>query len=1263
MTLKNIIRLAILSGFLFLILPLSAQQKIIHWQLEEVTSENVLGQWFQEASFIDDSLNVPVYMEEVLLPEGSNELEYRLTNQQFETVELKIEGIGTEIKPVITIVTERKQKKARVCFIPLRLNPENGKLEKLVSFEANLNFLKNEQKNITASGFAATSVLASGKWYKIGIAQTGIYKISYQNLREWGLNPDKINPQTISLHSLGGKMLPESNSQPVQDDLPPVAIEVIGEEDGVFDPQDYILFYGESPHKWIINILGQKLNHQTNLYEDTTYYYLTYGVQNPLRIQDFVTPTLSATHRVDEYIFPLLHENNDQQLTKSGKEWYGETFDENSSQNFTFIVPNHKAGEKGIIEFDVAGRSFEANSFVLSYNQQELSTISLAGMSANLMTGLYARKGKALLNFTPQSDTIIFNLTHLKNHLYSLGYLNYIEVNVTRHLIFNGHQMPFTYMPRPQTGQIPEISLQTTQPDLRIWLVDDLHQPQNIPVQHSDTSVYFKIQAYNGHYFIAFDGSSYYTPTFIEEVHNQNLHALQPAEYIIITPASLWDEANRLAQIHREKDGISALTVNVEQIYNEFSSGAKDPVAIRNFMRMLYERAAPGEEPRYLLLFGDGSYDPKHRIPGNKYRIPTFQSQETLDLTSSFVCDDFYGLLDHEEGLDAYGAIDVGVGRFPVYTVEEAKNMVDNVENYLKKGPPAMLPWRNTFCFIADDEDGNEHLKGAEKLAKIIDTASSTININKIYIDAYKQYSTPNGNKYPDANKAITEQVNQGALFINYTGHGGETGWAHENILTVPEIVSWDNKGKMPIFVTATCEFSRYDDPERVSAGEHAVLLNDRGGIALFTTTRLSFSHTNNYLNQSFYITLFQQLKSGDTPRMGDLIRLSKNKNNNNIQIRNFTLLGDPALTPAFPQYSIKTTHINDIPVEIFTDTLKACQKVKVAGEIVNEQNQVISDFNGDIFITVFDKKTPIRTLANDQITFTYSFQIQNKQIAYTVAPVINGKFEGSFILPKDINLNNGNGKFSFYATDSLSDAAGAFTNFIIGGIDETLANDNEGPEIEMFLDDKNFAPGNLSSQNPVLFASLADSSGINSFGYGLGRNISAWIDGQTHSAVNLNDFFEPLNVWNTRGNITYTFHNLESGDHTLTLRAWDLQGNSNQKSIEFTVAPDASIKLWKITNHPNPFSHTTNFYFEHNQPGNLLRITIHIFNFQGIRVKTLISDQTTTGYGILPIQWDGRSESGDLLPSGMYLYQIIVENKVGTIRTQSQKLMIVRNN
>jgi len=1149
MTYKNITRLFFVFALVFHVFSVSAQRRILHWETLQTTTDTTLNLWLQEAAYINDSLNVPVYLEEIPLPVGSNGLEYNLKEVYFEKLESKISGIGTEIKINVTIVTECKQKKARITFIPLRINPENGQSEKLVSFEPSINFTTDKEVQFPASDFASSSLLASGKWYKIGVAQTGIYRITYHDLKKWGVNPDQIDPRTISLHGFGGRLLPESNLQKTQDDLPPVAIEVIGEEDGIFNPDDYILFYGENPHKWTLNVLGQKLTHQTNIYEDTTYYYLTYGIQNPARIEDFIPPTLSITHKIDYFTYPLLHEKNEQHLTKSGKEWYGETFNENSRQNFTFIVPDHKVGEKGIIELEVAGRSYEANSFVLSYNEQDLATIPLAGISGNLMSQLYARKGKALLNFTPQSDTIILDLTHVKNHPYSIGYLKYIEVNVIRQLIFRGPQMLFNYLPRPQTGQIPEISVQTTQPDLKIWLVDNLFQPQNIPLQNTDTSVYFKIQSYNGHYFIAFDGSSYYSPSFIEEVPNQNLHALQPAEFIIVSPKVLMNQAKRLAQIHQNREGIGTLTVDVKEIYNEFSSGAKDPSAIRNFMRMLYERAQPGEEPHYLLLFGDGSYDPKHRIPGNKWHIPTFQSQESLEMSSSFVCDDFYGLLDPEEGLDAYGAIDVGVGRFPVYTIEEAKNMVDKIENYFKEGPPAMLPWKNTFCFIADDENGNEHVKGAEKLANIVDTSSSIINVNKIYIDAYKQYSTSNGDKYPDVNKAITDQVNEGALFINYTGHGGETGWADENILTVPEIFNWNNKGKMPIFITATCQFSRYDDPERVSAGEHVIQYNNKGGVALFTTTRLTFSHTNNFLNQAFYVSLFEQLKSGNIPHMGDLIRMSKNKNNNNISIRNFSLLGDPVLIPAFPRYSIKTTHINDIPIEYFIDTLRGCQKVKISGEIVDEQENILSNFNGKIFVSVFDKKATIRTLGNDPNTTPMSFTIQNKRIAHTISKVINGRFEVWFILPKDIEQNYGFGKFSYYATDSISDAAGAFIDFIIGGIDEVLATDTEGPEIEIFLDDKNFISGNLSSPNPVLLASLADSSGINCFGYGLGRNISAWIDGQTSNAINLDDFFVPLDPLNTRGNITYTFHNLENGQHTLTLRAWDLQGNSNQKN------------------------------------------------------------------------------------------------------------------
>ncbi|MGC8864681.1 MAG: type IX secretion system sortase PorU [Bacteroidales bacterium] len=1215
-----------------------------------------------EGAELDYHSGLPRYIQEIPLPGAGYSVKYSLNSIVVEPADFQLPQlyeIDTDIQ--VDIQADRGQWQAKVSFFPFSLDPGSGRLQRYVMFEPHIEIVKDEStflKNGPGT-YAESSALASGLWYKLGVTTDGVYKITYQDLQAWGINPAGINPKTLSIHGSGGGMLSELNSSNTFDDLPQIAIRVVGEEDGSFDPGDYILFYGESPHKWLINPLKQKLDHVTNIYSDTTWYFLTYGTENPLRIGIQNSTSLASTHKVKTYPYSILHEKEERQMTKSGKQWWGEVFDDSTRRVFTFIVSDRDTLQNAIADISLCSRSLAESSFKIYANEQLGATVSLAGMTGDLATRLYARNGSALFNLHPRSDTVRIRIDYIKNHSLSLGYLDYIELTVPRLLRFHSPQMPFAYIPKPQQGSTPEWVIEDCGTDVEIWLISNPSEPKKMITTRNGSTLSFKLQSPNGQRFIAFDGTHFLTPSFAGQVANQNLHALQPVDYIIVTHKTFKEQAERLAQIHRQRSGLTVEVVDVDQIYNEFSSGAKDPIAIRSFIRMLWTRSEQ-TKPGYLLLFGDGSYDPKNRVAGNKNFIPAYQSAESLILVESYTSDDFYGLMDPTEGVDGKGKIDVSIGRFPVTTVEEAQIMVDKVDEYLRPGYPMHGPWRNTMCLVADDEDSSVHLEQAEKLAYIIDTSSRIVNVNKIYLDAFTQSTTAQGQRYPDVNKAITRQVNEGALFVNYTGHGGELGWAGEWILTIPEIYAWENDGRLPIFVTATCEFSRFDDPERVSAGEHVILRPHGGGVAIFTTTRIAFSQTNAVLNQTFYKILFQHA-SVEILRLGDLVRLSKNQNNNNISIRNFLLLGDPAIKAVFPEYEVVTTHINQIPVAEFSDTLKACQRVRFSGQIVGKDHLLKTGFNGKLYYQLFDKKRRVSTLVNDPNSKPWTFTVQDRVIAKGAVPVKGGQFDFELILPKDIDYSYGAPKLSYYATDSLSDAAGAFTGVVLGGMDFSQATDTQGPDISMFLDDYRFVSGNLTSSQPLLLVNLSDSSGINPGDLGIGKNITAWLDDDTRNAVDLSPTYQALNMTGTRGKIIYRLKKLESGTHTLSLRAWDLQDNSSVKTITFTVNDGQAITLRNVTNYPNPFSDRTWFTFEHDQPGSNLIVTIEIFNLQGQLLKTIRTNFSTSDYGINPIEWDGRADNGRKLPAGIYPYRIQVENPAGTVRVQYQKLIINR--
>lgn len=1246
-----------------------AQERILTWHQTNNVTNNYFPLTFDGAIDAQPYADLPVYFEQISLDTKSSTISYTLANTSYISLPTNL-ALPNEILEIIPnephiqvgIATARQQSYATIQFLPIRKNPQTGQIELLKQFTPVISIKQNTTTPLKQSTTIATqSVLSTGDWYKISVQESGIYKIGFADLQAYGINPENIDPRTISLHGFAGGMLPEKNQDLIYDDLPQITIQVVGEEDGIFNTDDYILFYGQSPNVWKIEASKQKMTHSTNLYNDYTYYYLTTGTQNPLRIGTQNQTALSPSHVVTTYHKGLIHELELQQMTKSGKKWYGETFNPETLQSFSFQFPDIDTAAKVNAELSVAGRSGLPNWFNLIHNSDTLLTISMVGMSGDQMGKLYARSDTESVQFKVKDHNINLSLSYNLPSSTSIGILDYLEVNAVCKLIFRQGQLPYSYMPRQSGGTIPEIFLAEAGSNVSIWNITDRMNVLRLATTFKNDGQSFKLQTASPLEFVAFDNTSFLTPVFVNKVVNQNLHALQPADYIIIAPEEFMAEAEELAQLHQSHSGLSTLVVPLKPIYEEFSSGAQDPVGIKAFIRMLYLRAEPGKEPRYVLLYGDGSYDPKNRIAGNTNVIPVFESQESLSFTDSYPCDDFYGLMDPEEGLDAAGAIDIGVGRLPVGTLQEAQAALLKIKQYLQSDSLTLGSWRNNICLLADDEDSNTHFDQAEDLAYIIDTAYVKFNEDKLYLDAFKQISTAAGYRYPDVNRLLADAINKGSLMINYTGHGGELGWAGESVLTIPEIYKWKNQSKYPVFVTATCEFSRFDDPGRVSAGEHVFLAPNKGGIALFTTTRLAYSHSNAFLNQSFYKTLFKPL-NGDFPRLGDLVRLSKNLSNNSTKIKNFVLLGDPALNICFPKQEAVITTINGIAVANFSDTLKAFETVEMIGEIQNPAGTLNSSFNGTLEYRILDKNRVLRTLGNDPKSKPWPFKALGNTIATGQVAVNNGVFTFRFIIPKDIDYSYGPGKVSLYATDSLTDASGCFTDFVMGGMDPMAANDEKGPEIQVYLDDPRFESGNQTSCNPMMYIHLADSSGINYLGIGIGHDILATLDHDNAYAVNLNTRFNPSTIsGNKKGSIVYPLSNLEVGNHNLTIKAWDLRNNSSETTIQFYASDFSSFNINQIINQPNPFKDKTWFMITHDMPGEEIKVQIDVFTIHGSKVKTLTASSYSAGYSVSPIEWDASSENGSKLPAGMYAYTVTLTNEKGVTSTQKQKLLILK--
>jgi len=1265
---KVIIFLSLVFGALGVIASNDQIHRDLQWKgFNKILSGNmdtILQPYFEGAQFDRESGNLPVYRENFNIPPGFTSVNFKLVNQVFDiapddfSLTTGLEKVTYETEVDVAISYDRGQPVAIVSLLPFRINSYSLQYEMLLSFDLVIEFSgEAEAGRSAANEYAVHSILSAGEWFKISVTQTGIHIITYSDLQTMGINAAGLDPRNIRVYGNGGGMLSESLDDFRRDDLSENAIFVSGEGDGKFDQQDYILFYGESPHQWNYQAFSQAFHHTQNIYSDTAYYFINTDLGPGKRVSAIQSTTEAANVIVDKFTDHLYHEIDLFNLVNTGRVWYGEVFDVTTSYNYTYSFPDLDVTTPAYFRAYVAAKSVSTSAFTFYNSNTEIMTASISGIPSSSET--YARAYVGSDWFQPTSKDINIRINYQKTSSGSIGWLNYFELNVTRLLKFSGPQMGFRDPASSGPGSVAEFTLGNAGQNVQIWNVTDPTNAGKMVTSGTGNSQVFRVVQDTLQEFIAFDGSAYLPVKFAGKVANQDLHGELPMDMIIISHSLFLEQADRLADFHRDRDGMTVLVTDIETVYNEFSSGAQDITAIRDFMKMLYDKAPEGQEPKYLLLFGDASFDYKDRIENNSNYVPTWEDDESLTIVYSVVTDDYYGFLDGPGD----NLLDIGIGRLPVATEEQAVLAVDKIIHYATNTPVVMQDWRNTICFVADDEDANLHLDQAEEMAVFLDTTYEEYNIDKIYVDAFPQISTPGGQRAPDVNKAINNRISKGSLVMNYTGHGGEVGWGHERFLEISDIDTWSNYDQMPIFITATCEFSRYDDPERVSAGEMVYLNTNGGAIAMFTTARATFGGSNFNLNTALFEIMFEK-EEGDWYRFGDLIRIAKNRGGVVDNDRKFILLGDPALHLAYPDYDVFTTRINGENVSSTPDTIQALSKITIEGEVMNGPN-VATEFNGTLYPIVFDKPSLITTLDTDPTSQPETFELQNNVLYKGKAQVTEGKFSFTFIVPKDIAYQYGFGKISYYAQDGdRIDAHGCYDNIMVGGLDQSVEPDDQGPDVQLFMNDEHFVFGGITDQNPIMLAFVEDESGINTIGTGIGHDIVAVLDGNTEKPIILNDYYESdLNSY-TSGTIRYPFYNLSTGKHTLSLKVWDVFNNSGEAYIEFNVVSSDDLVIEDLFNYPNPFNYSywynTTFVLSHNQSGGSLDVKLQIYNLSGQVVKTIETTVVPEGYRTDAATWNGRDDSGSPLAQGIYIYRISVKNSKGQVAGKDGKIILL---
>jgi hypothetical protein len=1187
---------------------------------------------------------------------------------------LSQQNVGTVPQITFNVCRDRQFEYFTFECVPYIM--QNGVLQRITNINLSIVNLGNIASKPVAKSYVANSALQNGNWYQIKISNSGVYKVDKDFLENMGIQTNNLSSNSINVYGNGMGMLSIQNSDFHPDDIVKNPIKMNDGGDGLFNSsQDYFLFYANGPDEKKY-VPGTGMTIIKNIYVDKSIYFIHIDPSDaPARISNGGLSANPSTISVSTSDNVISHEEDLANFAKSGQNWYGELFDNTLYYTFPFSLGDLNTASPVSIFCSFANAGSGAGShFNLYLNSSMVQSATLFNMNDYDV----AHRQSMIINQNLSSSTFSIGVELARVNPSVQARLDKLEIRYVNNLSYNNAQFDFRNIASIGSGNVAEFNVVNAL-GTNIWEITNPRNVSNVNYTGLGFSAVFKVDMDSLRQFIVFKDADAFIPQAGTQIVNQNLHALSFADFLIVTHPDFVEQANRLANLHRNK-GLSVNVVTTTQVYNEFSSGMLDPYAIRRFAKMFYDKAAgdPTKMPKYLCLFGDGTYDPKNRLSGNNYKVPTYQSVNSENLIASIVSDDFYAFLDDSESFLPSNLLDIGVGRIIATTQQQAVDMVNKIEHYMHNGSnlypnqggvevdengysSTFGDWRLWITQIADDEELSYFINDQELVYANYSVNHPEYNGNKIYLDAYTQISVVGGQRYPDVVTAIDNQIDKGSLIMMYVGHGGETGLALERVVSIPQILAWKNINKLTLFVSATCEFTRYDDPSRESAGEEMYLSDHGGSIAMLTTTRPVTFYTNSSVNYHLFDYILARDNTGTPLGLGEIIRKTKNASTTQNDKMVFTLIGDPALQLKLQPLRVVVDSVNGFSPASVVDTLMSLSKVNIKCHIEDTLGNIMNGFNGIAYPSVFDKPKTYATLGQDPSSTIENFVMQKNYLYRGKSTVKNGYFQFSFIVPKDINYDYGNGKISLYANSTTTDANGKDTRIIVGGIDPNGIVDNTGPELRLYMNDESFVNQGITDENPIFLAKLFDENGINTVGNGIGHDITAILDANSANPIVLNQFYiSDLDTYQS-GKVRYPMYNIAEGKHVITMKVWDVNNNSASSTIEFTVVKNKEVSIDHVLNYPNPFTTHTEFFFEHNQINANLEVQIQIMTITGKLVRTINQSVRTAGYRSEGIPWDGRDDFGDQLAKGVYVYKLSVKAPDGSTANKIEKLVLLK--
>ena len=1194
----------------------------------------------------------------------------QLSIADLKTLSQKLIPNNPQLK--VTNTTARNSSKTYIEISPIFY--EKGILKKVLSFTISYR-LKAQARAFKNTSSLTSSVLKSGEWYRFAVDTTGVHKLSKSFLSDLGINVDNVNPQNIKVYGHGGASLPLLNSETVSNDLIENSIQFIGEADGIIHNEDHILMYAIGPKKF-----NSDNNSHINPYSDVAYYYITVGTTKGLRMRPATEPSAAPITTFTTFHDYKFVETDDYNLSKMGRRWFGHRFYVENVRKFDFEFPNLITTTPISLKVYTAAVSESTSSMQVKLNGADVGSLTFAAIGKqNLASERFYNNLT-----TSNSKSISVELSYNNNGNPSAsGYLDYISIEAECILESPGTQFQFKNNATATQSGVGAFEISKAASISEIWDITNPYQISFYTNTEAAAQFSFKTNLGSLKNYQAVSVSDYYAPRRVNNstVSNQDIKGtvfldnqggFKDVDYLIITPDYLYTQAERLAQLNRTKNNLNVKVYSLKSIYQEFSSGMQDIAAIRNFVKYVYDNASSSTNKlKYVCLFGDASFDYKDRVSNNTNIVPSWYSLNSFSLTNSFISDDFFGMMDANEGTMANSdKLDIAVGRILAENAQRAKDMVDKIESYYQ--PEAYGSWRNNFLLISDDVDKSSDAliqQTTDAIAESVKAQKPYLNVSKIHADSYVQETSSGGPRYSLVNKAIFDALEVGAVVVNYFGHGGEDGLAGERIFDKINAQEVNNPTKLNCFVTVTCEYTKFDNPFRVTAGEYLFWNKTGGAIGLITTTRQIYVNVGISFNETLGQYLFA-FGTNQKTSIAEALRQTKNDPmiTNSSQRRLVFFIGDPALMLPIADPGIQVIKINNEPINTTTQVLKALSKAKIEGHVTNGQGGILTNYNGILTATVYDKDIKRSTIGNDgtknadNSLITIDFDALGEVIFRGQASVTNGQYELEFVVPKDISLQEGTGKISLYSkTETLLQNHGYNLEVVIGGLNADAPEDNLGPTIALFMNDENFVSGGITNENPTLLANLYDENGINTAS-GVGHDLVATLDGDETNVYKLNDYYSAAVDDYQRGTLSYPFRDLAPGLHTLSLKAWDVYNNSSVQDIQFMVFDkDESLELRNVLNFPNPFVNYTEFWFSHNS-SEVLDVSIQIFTISGKLIKTI--NRQTSGLNssvTRDITWDGTDDFGSKIGKGVYVYKLSVRStSSGMTAEKIEKLVIL---